>query len=77
MQDEDFEWFIANYNDLFKEYGVSYLAIKNKAVLGVYDSYGDGVIETQKTEEPGTFIVQYCNGDESGYTATIASIYFM
>ena len=75
MQSEDFKWFIKNYKMLFNRYGVSYLAIKNKRVLGCYSSYSDGVHETLRTEEIGTFIVQECNGDESAYTINIASLY--
>ena len=36
-------------------------------VFGVYDSYGNGVRETAKTEELGTFIVQECSPDYNAY----------
>lgn len=75
MQNEDFDWFVQNYNDLYKKYGRSFLAIKNKGVLGSYTSYADGVRTMQSREAPGTFIVQECNGDESAYTNYIASTY--
>lgn len=58
---EDFEWFEEHYEEFQKEYGDAFLAIKNKKVIGVYESYGQGVRETQKTEELGTFIVQECS----------------
>lgn len=77
LQDNDFEWFLKRYEDLFKEYGNAYLAIKNEKVLGSYKSYGEAVEETKKTEELGTFIVQHCNGREDGYTNYIASMNFM
>jgi len=77
MQDKDFEWFLENYNDLYEKYGRSFLAIKNKNVLGVYDSFADAVDSTAKTEKLGTFIVQECTGDESAYTVQIASMHFM
>ena len=75
MQDQDFRWFIDNYNELFKEYGVSFLAIKNKRVLGSYNSYSEAVDKTAEQEPLGTFIVQKCNGEESAYTNHIATIY--
>lgn len=50
--------FKEHYADFQKKYGESFIAIKNKKILGVYDSYGNGVRETAKTEELGTFIVQ-------------------
>ena len=58
---EDFAWFKEHYTDFQKKYGESFIAIKNKKILGVYDSYGNGVRETVKTEELGTFIVQECS----------------
>lgn len=75
MQDKDFEWFILNYADLFKRYGKKYLVIKNAKVLGAYDNIREAI---DNTDEPlGTFIIQFCNGDESGYTNYIASMNFM
>ena len=57
MQNE-YQWFLDNYSDLFRQYGTSFLAIKNKTVLGVYRSYAEGVRKTLLKEEAGTFIVQ-------------------
>lgn len=76
MQDSDFQWFMDNYDDIFKKYGESYVAIRDKEVLGTYKSYAEGVKETMKKYPLGSFIVQFCNGDESGYTEYIASMSF-
>lgn len=73
---EDFEWFEEHYQEFQSEYGNAFLAIKNKQVIGVYGSYGDGVRETQKTEPLGTFIVQECNKNHIAYTCCIASMNF-
>ena len=40
---EDFAWFKEHYTDFQKKYGESFIAIKTKKILGVYDSYGNGV----------------------------------
>lgn len=77
MQNDDYKWFLENYEDLYKKYGPVYLAIKNKTVLGVYDSYADGVIATKKNESLGSFIIQRCGNDESAYTNYISSMNFM
>lgn len=77
IQDQDFQWFLDNYDSLFEQYGNKYLAIKDKKIIGVYKTYAEGVKETQKTEELGSFIIQHCNGDESGYTNYISSMNFM
>ncbi|KUO65740.1 MAG: hypothetical protein APF84_00310 [Gracilibacter sp. BRH_c7a] len=76
IQDIDYQWFLENYSELFAKHGVSYLAIKNKTILGVYESYADGVRSVSNKEKPGTFIVQNCNGNESAYTNYIASTNF-
>ena len=75
LQDQDYQWFLDNYDNLFREYGRTYLAIKNAKVLGSYPSYADAVKNTEKNEELGSFIVQYCNGEESGYTNYISSMF--
>ena len=67
----DFKWFVENYDVLFEQYGHKFLAIKNKTVLGAYNSMQDAIDNT--TEELGTFIVQECNGNESAYTNYISS----
>lgn len=74
LQDSDFQWFKENYQSLFERYGDSFLAIKNKRILGSYRSMIEGFNATKETEKPGTFIVQHCNGDESGYTVYINPI---
>ena len=74
MQKQDFRWLKEHLAELYAEYGVCYLAIKNQKVLGSYKSLGEGVRETAKREPMGTFIVQECGPDESVYTARITSI---
>lgn len=76
MQDADFEWFKENCYELFKRFGEKYVAIKNKTILGIYESYADGVISTMKSEPAGTFIVQKCGPDETAYTTYISSMNF-
>jgi len=76
LRDSDYEWFLDNYLDLFREYGASYLVIKNKTVLGAYKSYAEGVKSVRDRVTLGTFIVQECNGDESAYTNYISSVNF-
>ena len=74
---EDYNWFLNNYHELFHKYGESYVVIKNQKVIGVYKTYAEGVRITQKTEKLGTFIVQKCGTDESAYTNYISSLNFL
>ncbi len=73
MQDSDFQWFLDHYDELYKKYGRAYLAIKEAKVLGAYGSYAEGVRAAARTEEPGTFIVQLCDGTEAAYTNYVLS----
>lgn len=73
MQLDDFNWFLKNYNDFYTMYGICYIVIKQKTILGTYNDLGTAIKETLKSEPIGSFIVQLCNGDKSGYTNYIAS----
>ena len=70
-QNEDFEWFLENYEGLFEQYGDCYLLIRDKRVICTCDSYVEGVNKGKSLFDMGTFIVQHCNGDESGYTSYV------
>lgn len=69
----DFEYFIAHYQELYEKYGHKFIAIKNKTVLGVYDTEIAAIDDISKQYPLGTFIIQECNGDESGYSNYISS----
>lgn len=77
MQMDDFQWFIDNYQSLFSQFGNSYLAIKDKKVIGTYDSFAEAVKKTAESHPLGSFIVQQCNGSASAYTTYIASMNFV
>ena len=77
VQAQDFQWFKENYEEISRQYGNCYVVIKGQKILGTYPTYAEGVREAKKTEPLGTFIVQQCNGKETGYTGYIASTDFM
>ena len=60
MQDQDYEYFLQNMEELYKRYGRKFLAIKNQRILGVYDDFDDALDSTLKQEEVGTFLIQEC-----------------
>ena len=74
-QKSDFKWFKGEMSDLYREYGRCYVAIRDKEVLGVYPTFGDGVEATSAAFEPGTFIVQEVGPDASAYTSEFASMW--
>ena len=77
MQDKDFQWFLSNYDKLFQTHGRSFIVVKNETVLGSYPSFKEALDATSITEDPGTFIIQECDGSESAYTVHIASMNFI
>ena len=73
MQADDFKWFVEHYDELFEKYGMSYLAIKDRSVLGSFDSPKAAISAVSKEYPLGSFIIQLCNGNESGYTNYFAN----
>ncbi len=63
-QIEDYSYFQENKAKFFKEYPGKFLAIKNKEILGVYDDNVTAFLETSKSHEPGTFLIQECDPDK-------------
>lgn len=72
-RETDFDYFVNNYDGFFKKYGHKFIVIRKQEVLGCYDDTVKAIDATTKTYPLGTFIVQECNGDESGYTNYISS----
>jgi hypothetical protein len=70
---KDFDFFLNNYNELYNKYGHKFIAVKNQNVLGSYDTEIEAINDIEKQYPLGSFIVQECNGDESGYTNYISS----
>lgn len=67
----DFDFFTQHYQEFFTEYGHKFLAIKNKEILGAYDSVMDAITNLQNKYEVGSYIIQECTGNESAYRTTI------
>ncbi|GMO65947.1 MAG: hypothetical protein Ta2D_12200 [Rickettsiales bacterium] len=61
MDFENWHFFKANFDDLYKKYKDKYIAIKDQKVIGVYDDKHFGLEETKKKEKLGTFDIQWCN----------------
>jgi hypothetical protein len=68
---QDFDFFIEKYKELYNEYGHKFLVIRNQRILGSYDTELEAITDTKKQYPLGSFIVQECNGDESGYTSYV------
>lgn len=69
----DFQWFLNNYDMLYKEYGHKVFAIQNKKILGIFEDKNTAIDTISKDYQFGTFIVQECNKDESAYMCYVTS----
>lgn len=67
----DFDYFVSNYQELYNQYGHKFLAIKNKEILGAFDSVLEAINSLSSKYEIGTYIIQECTGDDSAYRTTI------
>ena len=65
---EDFEYYLKNQDELVKKYNGKFIVIKNKSVIGIYDSEKEALEKTIKKEEMGTFIVQKCEPGSESYS---------
>jgi len=74
MLNHELEFFIANQSDLVKHYQDKVLIIKDRQVVGVYDSVLHAYLEGQKNYELGTFLIQPCQPGSDAYTVSIASL---
>lgn len=69
----DFDFFLNHYEDFYEKYGYCYIAIRFGEILGVYKSIQEAIDILSNQYELGEYIIQECNGDESGYTNYISS----
>jgi hypothetical protein len=70
---KEFDYYVANQDELVQKYAGRVVVIKDKKVIGNYASELDAVQETAKTFPLGTFLVQKCAPGKENYTATFHS----
>ena len=56
----DFEYFISIYQDLYNKYGKSFIALKNKKILGVFKTVNEAIQALSDKYKLGTYIIQEC-----------------
>ena len=70
LLDKNYDWFSSNLHELVKIYDGQYLVIKDCKIIGVYPTFDNAFIETNKNETPGTYIIQLCSLDEEKIART-------
>ena len=73
MLKEELQYYIDHQQELVEKYEGKFIVIKEKKVIGVYDTLEDAYIEAQKEHELGTFLIQECLPGEDSYTQTYHS----
>jgi hypothetical protein len=71
--EKEFKYFIENKDSLVKKYNDKYIVIKNRKVIGVYDSEIEAIQGASENESLGTFLVQKCTLNNENYTQTYHS----
>ena len=71
--EKEFKYYIDNQEELVKKYNGKFLVIKEREILGAYDSEMMAFEETQKEHELGTFLIQKCEPGNESYTQTFHS----
>lgn len=69
----DFDFFLSQYDDIYDEYGECFVAIRRNKIIGVFKEEKQALDIASSEFGYGNFIVQKCNGDETGYTNYITS----
>jgi hypothetical protein len=72
LQDE-FKYYVDHQKELAEKYNGKIIVIKDRQVIGVYDSEIRAVEETKKKHTLGTFLVQKCELGPESYTQTFHS----
>ena len=69
----EFEYYLSNLQRFVDEYEGKYVVLKNKEIIGVYDSQIKAYLETQKEHKLGTFLIQFVKKGVENYTQTFYS----
>jgi hypothetical protein len=60
MLDQDYRYFLDNQEAFVNKFPGKFIVLKEKAVIGIYDSNAEAHEETIKSEAEGTFLIQHC-----------------
>lgn len=74
MLDTEFQYYLANQNELVKQYNHRFIVIKGERVIGDYNSFEEALTATVEAgNEVGTFLIQECSEGDEAYTQTFHS----
>lgn len=71
---EEFRYFTDNHKKLFEKYPNKFVVVKDKQIQLHSDTFVEALsLARSKGYEPGTFLIQQCTKDESGFTQSFHS----
>jgi hypothetical protein len=70
---KNLEWYIANQDELVKQYNGKVLLIKDCELIAAYATMEEAYLAATKRFELGTFTLQPCASGPESYTVTIFS----
>ncbi|MHC4200757.1 MAG: hypothetical protein ACYSU0_12260 [Planctomycetota bacterium] len=73
MLQDELDFFIANQDELVRKHRGKVLVLRNREVVGVFDTPLAAYLDAQTRYEPGTYAIQKCAPGAEAYTVTIAS----
>jgi hypothetical protein len=73
MLEKEFRFYLANKENLVKEFEGRFLVIKDEEVKGAYNSEMEAYSEAVRQFDLGTFLIQLCVKGEDAYTQTFHS----
>jgi hypothetical protein len=71
--EQEFEYYLENQKELVEKYSGKYLLIKDKQVVGAYESEMEAYQDAISKYEAGSFLIQPCLPGEESYTQTFHS----
>ena len=71
--EKEFRYYLEHQDELVKKYNGKFIVIKNREVIGAFDSELEAIDKTAEKHELGTFLVQKCEPGRESYTQTYHS----
>jgi len=71
--EQEFQYYLDHQEEMLRQYNGKYIVIRDRTVIGSYDSELEAVQKTAETYELGTFLVQKCEPGKGSYTQSYHS----
>lgn len=71
--EKEFKYYLDKQDKLVKEFNGKFIVIKNREVIGAYDTEVEAIEKTSEKHELGTFLVQKCEPGSASYTQSYHS----